>query len=743
MQFPAGYEFIYVNHRSKKPPEGWNVAPSLTPSQVSQILLQGGNYGVRLRPTDLVIDIDPRNGGDEAFLYIDISHYPTVITPGGGKHIYMSLPEGFRVNETIPDCGKGVEFKSVGRQVLGPGSTHPNGGIYEWDIFGGEFLATGAPKCPAVLLARIEKVVVETSMEHGEWTAEQLQSVLARLDVTEFSSNDVWFSLMTAAHEATAGAGEDVFIAWSIGDELYADHENIIRARWNSLQAGKAGNAGAGTLMHILAQHGVNDLGFTNAHEEFSDFVGEPIPPAETAAPSNAVLPNDKIQSGVEDLNQRFHVVQEDGKLRVFELRTSDELKTKAWVRHSKQDFLEVCQSIYHYPLLATKTKTAEGKTKNSFVPLAKQWIESNVAGKRVYPGGVVFMPEESAERVGDSLNMWRGFAYEPKPGDWSLLQDLTFTILCQGDQVSYDYILNWLARAVQFPHIPAGTACVVKGIKGTGKGTLGRAFVKLFGVHGKHVGSMSAIVGRFNAHLQDCVAMFADEAYWAGDRAGEGMLQMLITEDSILYEAKGLTPRQGRNCVHIFMASNRDWVVPAGLDAERRFAVFECLKEVRSFAFWNALNKQMENGGYAAMLHDLLARDIRKFQVHDVPKTKALAEQKIESMDYAEQWVYSLLASGNWNGCVPIDERDTYLAHDLQRNFEDYMGNRRAIRSVETQVGMVLAKFVPGFKKIRVQRPENRIDIPAARPWAYLLRNIEAAKVVFNQSLGSDAFGD
>lgn len=48
------------------------------------------------------------------------------------------------------------------------------------------------------------------------------------------------------------------------------------------------------------------------------------------------------------------------------------------------------------------------------------------------------------------------------------------------------------------------------------------------------------SLTGNFNSHLRDCIALFADEAFWAGDRAGESVLKMLVTEPVIPIEGKG-----------------------------------------------------------------------------------------------------------------------------------------------------------------------------------------------------------
>ncbi len=47
------------------------------------------------------------------------------------------------------------------------------------------------------------------------------------------------------------------------------------------------------------------------------------------------------------------------------------------------------------------------------------------------------------------------------------------------------------------------------------------------------------------------------------------------ITEPYITVERKGIDPKQVINRLHIIMATNEDWVVPAEYDS-RRYAVFE-----------------------------------------------------------------------------------------------------------------------------------------------------------------------
>ena len=87
--------------------------------------------------------------------------------------------------------------------------------------------------------------------------------------------------------------------------------------------------------------------------------------------------------------------------------------------------------------------------------------------------------------------------------------------------------------------------------------------------------------------------------------------------------------------------------MVPASID-ERRWAVFEALDiHQGDRAYFRAIVEQMESGGLAAMLHELLRRDISGFEVRDVPPTAALQAQKALSLTSLPRWWMAVLARG------------------------------------------------------------------------------------------------
>ncbi|MEO7862717.1 MAG: bifunctional DNA primase/polymerase, partial [Nitrospirales bacterium] len=170
--------------------------------------------------------------------------------------------------------------------------------------------------------------------------------------------------------------------------------------------------------------------------------------------------------------------------------------------------------------------------------------------------------------------NFWRGFPVEPRKGDCSLyLAHLLDNIAC-GNEDHFRYLMAWMANIVQTPGTRPGVAIVLRGKQGTGKGVFAKGFGNLFKPHFAQITNSHQLVGRFNALLKKAVVVFADEAFWAGSKDAEGTLNALITEETHNIEPKGIDPFSVRNFMHLIVASNHDWVIPAASEARRWFVL-------------------------------------------------------------------------------------------------------------------------------------------------------------------------
>jgi len=284
------------------------------------------------------------------------------------------------------------------------------------------------------------------------------------------------------------------------------------------------------------------------------------------------------------------------------------------------------------------------GKEKPKRVDIGSWWLSH--PQRRQY-SGVIFKPGDKRKVIDGKLNLWTGWGVEPKRGDWSLMRKHITEVLAAGEEAMDTYIMNWLAWMVQHPDQQPEVALTFLGDEGTGRGTLGKALCRIFGQHALHISSSDHLTGRFTGHLRQVSFLFADEAYAPNDKPAEGRLKRMLSEDTLTIEYKGFTPREEPNCLHVMMASNHEWVVPAGAHA-RRFAVGKVADTHRQDPAWfGPIYKQMQNGGWGAMLFELLNRKLGDWHPRQIVRTRALAEQQEESLSALDPWWLELLQTG------------------------------------------------------------------------------------------------
>lgn len=326
-------------------------------------------------------------------------------------------------------------------------------------------------------------------------------------------------------------------------------------------------------------------------------------------------------------------------------------------------------------------------------------------------------------------LNLWTGFAVDPAPGDWSLVRDHVLSVLAAGNAAYADYIIKWMAWTCQNPGRRAEVALVFLGKKGSGKGTFGNLFVGLFAPHSMHISSGKHLAGPFNAHLRDCCLLFADEAYWPGDRSAEGTLKALVSEENITIEAKGMDAVMMPNRLHIIMASNEDWAVPASND-ERRYAVFRVSNHrIGDHDYFNAIDAQVKAGGMAAMLHDLISMDLGAWKPRiDIPETEALNQQREASLTKLERAVLDCLMSGELPPFCTI--RAAGEAFIPTHEFGDWL-RRRDMYVTDTAVGEFL-----GVARNGRRASLHFAKVDSGRPRGYLAPQLTEARRRWDEAM-------
>jgi hypothetical protein len=228
--------------------------------------------------------------------------------------------------------------------------------------------------------------------------------------------------------------------------------------------------------------------------------------------------------------------------------------------------------------------------------------------------------------------------------------------VICSGDAAQNDYALNWLAWVVQNPLEKPGVNLVLIGKQGTGKSTLGRMLLDIFGLrYSLHVTQSEHLLGRFSGHLEGVLFVYSDEATFGKDPRTTGAYKALTTEPTLLVEHKGQTPYTARNHMTFLITSNSLAAAPVETN-DRRATVFD-VSDVRRqdqqyfAALWNEWDTQ---DGRGAFIDFLLKRDLSAFDPTKPISTAAKAAMAAATADSVTAWWIDVLNIGHMSGALP-----------------------------------------------------------------------------------------
>ncbi|MDP7221977.1 MAG: bifunctional DNA primase/polymerase [Alphaproteobacteria bacterium] len=613
-----GFAVLPLKERDKTPHKGYSWKENALCFEHLQNYSSVCNIGVILgeRSGGLVdLDFDsPEAGLIGTILFADLPGFGRKSSPhahklamcaGPGKTIQFQLPEdvverlGFSKNVVL-------ELRGEGGYTMVPGSTHPSGEKVTWN---------GPPP---------ENIPMK------DWK-----------DMLRSAGLCAFLAVVLKVYPTQAGTRDEICLALA-GALLRADIPPDEVDRYVEFIANKKGDEEAEKRRKASASKERLDneeevsglpklcdlLGLSDIQDRLHEWLYREKPV------------KNELDQRVAELNQQFFVVANEGGLcrvasfedDIFEGKQVRKVLAIQSFSDFKNRFLNI-QVVTGYRDDGTPM----------FQSLGRAWLEHP---KRRQYEKIVFYPGDNVPK--DMYNLWQGFAYEPAPGPVMRIVRHIWLVLAQRDLIAFRYIVRWAAWAVQNPEKPAEVALVFRGGKGTGKGTFARAIRNLFGQHGLQIFSSQHISGRFNGHLRDCVLLFADEAIAPQSREAESILKGMLTEPVLPIESKGRDIIQARNHLHVIMASNSDWVVPASGD-ERRFAVFDVSKEkVGDSAWFKDIHDELDNGGYEAMLYYLQNLDLGSWHPRgDIPNNAAINDQRIRSLNGCEALWFDWLDAG------------------------------------------------------------------------------------------------
>lgn len=351
-------------------------------------------------------------------------------------------------------------------------------------------------------------------------------------------------------------------------------------------------------------------------------------------------------------------------------------------------------------------------------------------------------------------LNLWQGF--DVKPGDpdgCKLFIAHIREVVAAGDPVVAEYLLNWFAYVVQQVtrrngkrFQKAGVAIVLRGKQGTGKSIVGEYFARLFGHHAHVTASGERVGAQFNWELANKLFLCADEAAFSGDRKLFSMLKAFITDRTFEYEKKFADTMRLNNYINMMMTTNDDWAVPADVE-DRRFCVLDVPTTRKGDRpYFDALLAEMNGDGPGALLAWLSQRDITGFRPQNYPKTAALADQKLltmQSKDIVMHWLYQSLQDGAFDfaGMTDFPESAHPVWGDLgdgRTSVDRYMLEGKLIQMTkDNKQWSPPSRDTIGRKLREVFGDLMKTNKPHAGPRRWVLPSLSVARAAFELHLG------
>jgi hypothetical protein len=608
------------------------------------------------------------NAQDPAVDFIKLTTTGLVIrTPGGGLQIHLTSPipikQGCNLLGALQEP-TGIDTRTARGYGLVPGSI-VDGRQYTF-VSNGDMLSS-PQALTAALAANAEP---KENMHASEHPLAHVDSVRALERVTRYLVEEA-----EPAIQGRCGNDQTFKVACSCRD-LGADEqttEALMRAIYNSKCQPPWPLTELHTIISSVYRNAKNALGCRAPEMEFSV-----VEVPEEPRPSGPLTP------WLDAFNQEYFVADDGGTVRVFRPTDCPGPTEPLWKSYSFEDF----RKRYQHQI---KPIWREKAGKVLPTDIATGWL--NHPKRREFMGGLICAPRGDTRP--DQYNTWRGWSIEAKAGSHPLFSAHLKKVICAGNPAHFEYLMGALATMYQKADEPWHIILAIRGPQGCGKGFAFTDQLQAhFGPHAAQLLQGGHLTGRFNSHLRDKILLVANEASFAGDRSHHAFLKGLATERTVMLEEKNRMPVQCKNVAHLIITTNEDWAVPADADDRRMFVLDALGTQVGNRAYFEALDREMNGGGREALLHTFLTYDLNKFNILDVPKTDALAEQKDLSLRGPYKWIKEVLNTGqlgfvelSHDRRTAIPKREVMASYARDNKYEKYSLQSSALAKVLKKV--------------------------------------------------------
>ena len=261
----------------------------------------------------------------------------------------------------------------------------------------------------------------------------------------------------------------------------------------------------------------------------------------------------------------------------------------------------------------------------NKKVPFITTWLKDETIRK--YTDVDTFPPPLTCPK--DIYNLWIPFDME-NVNDWEEKDISIFLnhikILCNHEQDTYDYFINWIAQMIQYPATKT-TMILFQGGEGCGKGRLFSIIEKLVGSNKYFETSCPErdVWGHFNPKMANSFFIHLSELSKKQTQDSENKIKALVTDSALEINQKGRDTISTTSFHRFVVASNDDEPMNTHKGDRRKLLISSSNELKGNIPYFNELSKCINDVNYIKSFYEYLKAipDMDKFNMIPIPMTE------------------------------------------------------------------------------------------------------------------------
>jgi sporulation protein YlmC with PRC-barrel domain len=275
-------------------------------------------------------------------------------------------------------------------------------------------------------------------------------------------------------------------------------------------------------------------------------------------------------------------------------------------------------------------------------------------------------------------FNLWIPFAmellttpYNHKAVELSFILN-HIKILCNHDEVVYDYFIKWIAQMIQYPHIKTIMPTFISG-EGSGKGTLFKLFEKMLGNEKvfETTNPSRDVWGDFNGMMSTCFLVNLNELTKKDTLESEGKIKGLITDTNLAINQKGIPQYKIKSYHRFITTTNKEEPINSSNGDRRNLIIRSSDEKKGDFEYFDTMHKYLEDIDVIRTCYDYFKNidGMDKFKDIPLPQTEYQTNLKELSKSPIEQWLESFVSEH----CNDTEEYIELLGNEIYELFKQW----------------------------------------------------------------------